>query len=100
MTSNEETRTRKWRGASILALLAVLLVAVAFIFRLPVQELWLPESSSADSRPDHAPQAAERKVAYWQDPMHPQYRSDKPGKAPDCGMDLVPVYAGGADAAQ
>src|SRR4029453_13113838 len=24
--------------------------------------------------------------------MHPQYRSDKPGKAPDCGMDLIPVY--------
>jgi membrane fusion protein, copper/silver efflux system len=26
--------------------------------------------------------------------MHPAYRSDKPGKAPDCGMDLIPVYAG------
>jgi RND family efflux transporter MFP subunit len=25
--------------------------------------------------------------------MHPSYHSDKPGKAPDCGMDLVPVYA-------
>jgi RND family efflux transporter MFP subunit len=25
--------------------------------------------------------------------MHPAYRSDKPGTAPDCGMDLVPVYA-------
>ena len=25
--------------------------------------------------------------------MHPQYTSDKPGKAPDCGMYLVPVYA-------
>lgn len=33
-----------------------------------------------------------RKVLYWVDPMHPQYKSDKPGKAPDCGMDLVPVY--------
>ena len=36
---------------------------------------------------------AERKVLYWVDPMHPAYKSDKPGKAPDCGMDLVPVYA-------
>lgn len=35
---------------------------------------------------------AERKILYWQDPMHPRYTSDKPGKAPDCGMDLVPVY--------
>lgn len=25
--------------------------------------------------------------------MHPSYRSDKPGIAPDCGMELVPVYA-------
>jgi RND family efflux transporter MFP subunit len=38
-------------------------------------------------------QNAERKVLYWVDPMHPAYKSDKPGKAPDCGMDLVPVYA-------
>jgi membrane fusion protein, copper/silver efflux system len=38
-------------------------------------------------------QTAERKVLYWVDPMHPAYKSDKPGKAPDCGMDLVPVYA-------
>jgi membrane fusion protein, copper/silver efflux system len=36
--------------------------------------------------------AAARKVLYYQDPMHPAYRSDKPGKAPDCGMDLEPVY--------
>jgi RND family efflux transporter MFP subunit len=26
--------------------------------------------------------------------MHPAYRSDKPGVAPDCGMELQPVYAG------
>jgi Cu(I)/Ag(I) efflux system membrane fusion protein len=25
--------------------------------------------------------------------MHPSYKSDKPGIAPDCGMKLVPVYA-------
>jgi RND family efflux transporter MFP subunit len=31
--------------------------------------------------------------------MHPQYKSDKPGIAPDCGMKLVPVYAGEASAA-
>jgi len=37
--------------------------------------------------------SAERKILYWFDPMHPQYKSDKPGTAPDCGMDLVPKYA-------
>ena len=36
----------------------------------------------------------ERKILYWRDPMHPQYTSDKPGTAPDCGMTLVPVYEG------
>ena len=29
-----------------------------------------------------------RKILYWVDPMHPQYKSDKPGIAPDCGMKL------------
>jgi len=38
--------------------------------------------------------AAERKVLYWVDPMHPWYKSGKPGIAPDCGMKLVPVYEG------
>jgi membrane fusion protein, copper/silver efflux system len=34
-----------------------------------------------------------RRVLYWVDPMHPQYKSDHPGIAPDCGMALAPVYA-------
>jgi membrane fusion protein, copper/silver efflux system len=34
-----------------------------------------------------------RQPLYYVDPMHPAYRSDKPGIAPDCGMQLVPVYA-------
>jgi multidrug efflux pump subunit AcrA (membrane-fusion protein)/YHS domain-containing protein len=38
--------------------------------------------------------AAGRRVLYYVDPMHPAYRSDKPGIAPDCGMALEPVYAG------
>jgi Cu(I)/Ag(I) efflux system membrane fusion protein len=33
------------------------------------------------------------KILYWYDPMHPAYKSDKPGIAPDCGMALVPKYA-------
>ncbi len=34
-----------------------------------------------------------RKILYYVDPMHPAYKSDKPGIAPDCGMRLEPVYA-------
>jgi len=47
-----------------------------------------------------ASEKSEKKVLYWQDPMHPAYKSDKPGKAPDCGMDLVPIYEGGSAAAE
>src|SRR6201982_3382568 len=38
---------------------------------------------------------AGRRVLYYVDPMHPAYKSDKPGIAPDCGMQLEPVYAEG-----
>lgn len=37
--------------------------------------------------------ATGRKVLYYVDPMHPAYTSDRPGVAPDCGMQLEPVYA-------
>ena len=35
---------------------------------------------------------AGKHVLYYVDPMHPSYRSDKPGIAPDCGMQLEPVF--------
>jgi RND family efflux transporter MFP subunit len=72
---------RGWWVVGFLILLAIALGEAVIILR---QGIWKPAS---------APSAAtERKVLYWQDPMHPAYKSDKPGKAPDCGMDLVPVY--------
>lgn len=37
-----------------------------------------------------------RKILYYQSAMHPWIKSDKPGKCPICGMDLVPVYEGDA----
>lgn len=49
------------------------------------------------TRPASAAPSA-RRVLYYVDPMHPAYRSDKPGIAPDCGMTLEPVYADGAPA--
>src|SRR5207245_9427380 len=41
---------------------------------------------------DH--ESKERKILHYVDPMHPAYKSDKPGIAPDCGMKLEPVYEG------
>jgi membrane fusion protein, copper/silver efflux system len=55
-------------------------------------------SSSINQRAETVVPA--RTVLYYRDPMHPSYTSDKPGKAPDCGMDLVPVYAGADTASQ
>ena len=42
-------------------------------------------------KPGHSAPPA-RRALYYVDPMHPAYRSDKPGVAPDCGMTLEPVY--------
>jgi Cu(I)/Ag(I) efflux system membrane fusion protein len=44
------------------------------------------------------PQQQQKKPLYYQCPMHPAYRSDRPGAAPCCGMELAPVYAGDAPA--
>lgn len=52
------------------------------------------QHAGATAQPPAA--TGERKALYWYDPMHPQYRSNKPGTAPDCGMELVPMYADGA----
>lgn len=37
---------------------------------------------------------AEKKLLYYQSPMHPWVKSDQPGRCTVCGMALVPVYEG------
>jgi len=69
---------RIWSAALLLAL-----VAVAFL-----AGVWVSWRASG-----RAEGPGTRKVLYWVDPMHPTYKSDKPGIAPDCGMALEPVYA-------
>lgn len=63
------------------SILLVLALAAAFL-----AGYWL-------RRPVGAANGA-RQPLYYIDPMHPAYKSDKPGIAPDCGMQLEPVYAG------
>src|SRR5262245_16641020 len=41
-----------------------------------------------------AGKSAEKKILYYQSPMHPWVKSNKPGKCTVCGMELVPVYEG------
>ena len=37
-----------------------------------------------------------RRIRFYQSPMHPWIKSDKPGRCTICGMDLAPVYEGDA----
>lgn len=89
-------RIRPWMYGLIgLGVLLAVVAAVGFYRRGGLKS---PESPSGPQQlhADHTPMptpAGERKILYWYDPMHPWIRSDKPGKAPDCGMDLVPKYA-------
>ena len=79
-------------GGWIIAALIVLLPlgGALVLFRDQIPELWRPPATSASA----GKTPGEKKILYWHDPMHPQYKSERPGKAPDCGMDLVPVYEG------
>jgi len=93
-------KNEKDTGSRISAFLAgaglvSLIVTLSFIWR-PAREklgsLLIPRPSSPVSL---APTTVSngRKILYYEDPMHPWYKSNKPGIAPDCGMKLVPVYA-------
>lgn len=60
---------------------------------------WTADPSPAADGQGAASQPADgRKVLYWYDPMVPQHKFDKPGKSPFMDMQLVPKYAGEADA--
>ena len=77
---------------SILALtVAVLLAAGAFLGGIAFRGRHAEASTRAGS-------PEQRRILYYVDPMHPAYKSDKPGVAPDCGMTLVPIYEGDAEA--
>ncbi len=65
--------------------LGVLVIIISFLAGLWSQKL--QTASNKDRRG--------RTILYYVDPMHPSYRSEKPGVAPDCGMRLEPVYADG-----
>jgi Cu(I)/Ag(I) efflux system membrane fusion protein len=84
--------------AIVYAALLVLAGLVGY-FEWPRIVAWFAAEHDMAQRPAQPGAAAqgERKILYWYDPMHPAYKSDKPGKAPDCGMELVPKYAGGEE---
>jgi RND family efflux transporter MFP subunit len=76
---------------------AVALIAVPFVGkRIFANGIFgksaTPGSSVHASARNSAAEAPQKRILYWYDPMHPAYHSDKAGIAPDCGMQLVPMY--------
>ena len=73
-----------------------ILITIALILSTSMLFYFLFASRSDPEQPAAKSQKVEKKepaILYWVDPMHPSYKSDKPGIAPDCGMQLTPVYA-------
>ncbi len=71
---------------------SVILAILAGTVCLFLAGVWIGRRSAGVS-----PAAAGgKKILYWVDPMHPSYKADKAGIAPDCGMQLEPVYEDGS----
>jgi hypothetical protein len=58
--------------------------------------VWWAIPHQSPSAPKAVAAPGGRKILYYQSSMHPWIKSDKPGKCPICGMDLVPIYADAA----
>jgi Cu(I)/Ag(I) efflux system membrane fusion protein/cobalt-zinc-cadmium efflux system membrane fusion protein len=93
------------RRGLIFLITAAVLVTAGWKFRGPIAK-WFnlkpatpvatasQPASSDPNTPAAEPDPANpgRKVLYWYDPMHPVYKTNKPGIAPDCGMQLVAKF--------
>ena len=91
------------RRSIVIALGVVALLGVsgyaAYRYGMQAGMRMSPSQGASPAAPREAASGAKidpktgRRVLYWQDPMVPGQRFDKPGKSPYMDMDLVPVYA-------
>ncbi len=86
-------RKKRMRSRRLLGGIALLLALLALGLGYRYREAWWRLSRAED-----APQRATRTVYYC--PMHPDYRSERPGECPICGMTLVPLEPSAAEPAQ
>lgn len=74
-------------GGSVMKKATYSVVLFASVAAAYVAGSWSNQTATAKAEP-----LAARRVLYYVDPMHPTYKSLEPGRAPDCGMQLEPVY--------
>lgn len=69
----------------------ILLILILAI--VPITQSWAQEKGRAKAKKEIVTKVDTSKsaVAVYVCPMHPDVRSDKPGKCPKCGMALVPA---------
>lgn len=65
-------------------------LALAVLAGWFLRDVWHPASGIRDQPTS----SSDRTPRFYQSPMHPWIKSDKPGKCTICGMDLAPVYDG------
>jgi multidrug efflux pump subunit AcrA (membrane-fusion protein) len=91
---------RRETGSRITAFLAgaglvSLIVTLSFVWRPAREKLAfiLNPGPASPATPAPTTDSSGRKILYYDCPMHPWYKSHKPGICPECGMKLVAVYA-------
>jgi membrane fusion protein, copper/silver efflux system len=97
------TKRKLQRGAKTVAAIVTVVVAIiaaggGYWFGMrrasePASAVATQTVPTADTKGGQIDPKTGRKVLYWQDPMVPGQKFDKPGKSPFMDMDLVPVYA-------
>ena len=81
------------QGKRRIGLAARLLIGALVLFAFVGAGFWLSRSHESPTGP-----AAKAGAETYYCPMHPHYKSDKPGTCPICSMKLVPLDAAGAGA--
>jgi multidrug efflux pump subunit AcrA (membrane-fusion protein) len=71
------------------------LLLVLFVATASAAATWFAARHEPAPAAAASTDATGRKILYYQSPMHPWIKSDKPGKCPICGMNMVPVYENG-----
>ncbi|MDR1053367.1 MAG: efflux RND transporter periplasmic adaptor subunit [Planctomycetaceae bacterium] len=88
-TTQNKSGEVRYRSNYPLLIFVMLLAGAAGWFLSQNRHIWQHGSGNGA-------ETVERKILFYQSPMHPWITSEKPGKCTICGMALAPVYEGDA----